>query len=852
MVLELEENKLRGLSQAEAEKRLETEGYNEISGSNKKSFFSILWNVLKEPMFLLLIACGVIYILLGDFKEALLLLFGIFVIIGISFYQENKTERTLEALRNLSSPRAVVIRAGEKLRIPGREVVRGDILILSEGDRIPADAVVLSCSNMKVDESLLTGESVSVRKAESQEIIKKSSPGGEDLPFLYAGTLIVSGSAIARVIGIGENTEMGKIGKSLQTLTPEKTQLQIEVRRLVKNFALYGILFCLAIVLIYGLTTQVWLEGFLTGLTLAIAILPEEFPVVLTIFLALGAWRMSKKKVLARRQHAIQALGSSTVLCVDKTGTLTINKMSLRKIYANRRITDLTQEKLDKNFFETIEIGVLASQKDPFDPMEKSLLDISKKNNIKNRYSETWKLIREYPLTKDLLATSEIWESEKGEHIAATKGAPEAIFELCRLPARKKQILLKEVEKMASQGLRVIGVAKAEVYNLNKENEVRDFKFEFKGLLGFEDPVRPGVKNAIEECHNAGIKIIMITGDYPITAKNIGKQIGLAEAEIITGQELDKMDDAELKKRILSINIFARVVPEQKLRIVNALKANGQIVVMTGDGVNDAPALKAANVGIAMGLRGTDVAREASGMVILDDDFSSIVEGVKTGRRIFDNIRKAMSYLLAVHFPIAGITLLAVLLNWSLIFLPAHIVFLELIIDPACSIVFEAEKEEKNIMKRKPRHPKEKIFNKQTWLIGIVQGLLAFVIIILVFQLSLYFKVNAAEARTIAFSTLILSNLALILSNLSWKESFITHPETKNKPLYYILFGALIFLILTIYVPFLNELFQFSPLDYKEIVLVLGAGFLALLSFELTEKIFLKKQIFSKATGNFN
>ena len=834
MVLELEPDKITGLTEKEAAKRIKLEGYNEITGSNKNSFFSLVFGILKEPMFLLLIACGLIYFFLGDLGEAMMLTFCVFVMIAINIYQENKTEKTLEALRDLSSPRAVVIRDSEKKRIAGREVVRGDILILSEGDRVPADAIILSCSNMKVDESLLTGESVPVRKAESRDLSKIGAPGGDDLPFIYSGTLVVGGTCIAEVIGTGMNTEMGKIGKSLQTLTTEKTGLQTEVNKIVKYFAIYGLLLCALVVIIYGISRHDWLQGLLTGITLAMSLLPEEFPVVLTIFLAIGAWRMSKKKVLVRRQHAIQALGSATVLCVDKTGTITMNQMTIKKIYSNGKLIDLSKKELDKNFYDIIETGVLASQKDPFDPMEKALKHLSKKIILSKK--DSWKMVKDFPLTKEVLATSEIWESGEGEFVVASKGAPESIFDLCHLSLKEKERLFKEVEKMASEGLRIIGVAKARIKKLNNKDKLDDFDFRFMGFIGFEDPLRPGVAAAIKECYQAGIKVMMITGDYPLTAKNIGLQIGLKKCDLMTGQELDKLTDDELKERISNVCIFARVVPEQKLRIVQALKANGEITVMTGDGVNDAPALKSANVGVAMGLRGTDVAREASGLVILDDDFSSIVEGVRMGRRIFDNIRKAMAYVFSIHFPIAGVTLLALVLGWPLILFPAHIVFLEMIIDPACSIVFESGKEDKDIMKRKPRKPKEKIFNRKTLLLSTLEGIFILIVVAVMFQLCLYMNKTEFEARTIAFSTLILSNLALIISNLSWRESTISINKLENKSLIYIMMGAIAFLLLTIYVPYLRGLFLFESLDLNEWGMILVAELATVIGFKIFKK----------------
>jgi Ca2+-transporting ATPase len=835
MILELRQDKIRGLTEKEAEKRIKLEGYNEVSGKKKNGFLSLVLEILKEPMFFLLIVCGIIYIFLGDIKEALMLLFFVFVIIGISIFQMNKTEKTLEALRDLSSPRAVVVRDGERKRIAGREVVRGDILILSEGDRVPADAVILSCSNMRVDESLLTGESVPVRKAASSELLKIGAPGGDDLPFVYSGTLVVSGACIAEVINIGMNSEMGKIGKTLQTLTTEKTSLQREVGNIVRYFSIWGLFLCTLVVLVYGFTIGGWLNGFLTGIALAMSLLPEEFPVVLTIFLALGAWRMSRKKVLARKQHAIQELGSATVLCVDKTGTLTMNKMSVRKIYANEKWIDLTHNKLDKSYLKIIETGILASQKDPFDPMEKALHNLGERFSFKESL-DSFKLVRDFPMTKKILATSEIWKDDEKKFVIATKGAPESIMDLCHLNFRERERLVKKVEQMASEGLRVIGVARAEARVINNHENVHDFRFKFVGFLGFEDPVRPDVASAIKECYSAGIKIIMITGDYPATAKNIASQIGMKNGEIISGPELDGLSDSDLRKRISNVCIFARVVPEQKLRIVNALKANGEIVVMTGDGVNDAPALKAANVGIAMGLRGTDVAREASGMVILDDDFSSIVGGVKMGRRIFDNIRKALGYVFAVHFPIAGITLIALIFRWPLVLLPAHIAFLQLIIDPACSVVFEAVKEEDSIMKRKPRNPEEKIFNRKTIFLSVVQGLIMLAMMIFVFRFALHSGRSEMVARTMAFSTLIISNLGLILSNLSWKESILSVRQFGNKALVYVLSGAIALLLITVYVPYFQDLFLFSALNFVEWGIIIVSGIILIFCFERIEK----------------
>ncbi len=619
---EFDINTISGLSEAEAAQRLKTESYNEIPSTKRRSVFAIAFEVIREPMFLLLITGGAIYLLLGDIREAVMLLSFVFVVMGITLYQERKTERALEALRDLSSPRALVIRDGEQKRIASREVVRGDIIVLSEGDRVPADALLVSCVNLSVDESLLTGESVPVRKASYNGTIEAVRPGGDDLPYVYSGTLTVKGFGIAEVKATGVNTEMGKIGKALQMIEPEETPLQKETGQLVRNLAIVGLSLCILVITVYGLTRSNWLNGILAGITLAMAMLPEEFPVVLTVFLALGAWRISQKRVLTRRVPAVETLGSTTILCVDKTGTITLNRMSVRKIFTRGEFYSLNiQDKhLPENFHEVIEFSILASQLSPFDPMEKALKELGTQalSNTEHLH-DNWTLVQEYPLSQNLLAMSHVWKSpDSKNYVIASKGSPEAIADICHLNDKQLQRLSKNINSMAEEGLRIIGVAKAEFKQTDLPGEQHDFKFEFLGLIGLADPVRPGVAYAIRECYAAGIRVVMITGDYPVTAQNIAAQIGLKQLDgVITGSEMDEMDDLDLQQRIKTVNIFARAVPEQKLRIVNALKANREVVAMTGDGVNDAAALKSAHIGIAMGRRGTDVAREASSMVLL-------------------------------------------------------------------------------------------------------------------------------------------------------------------------------------------------------------------------------------------
>ncbi len=837
IVDELDLAAIRGLSEKDASRRLDEEGYNELPSARERSVLAIALEVVREPMFLLLIAAGAIYLVLGDIREAVMLLGFVFVIMGITLYQERKTERALEALRDLSSPRALVIRDGHQRRIPGREVVREDFIILSEGDRVPADAVLLSCVNLSVDESLLTGESVPVRKSSCDGAAEMTRPGGDDLPFVYSGTLVVRGFGVGRVRATGMNTEIGKIGKALQAIEPEETLLQKETGRLVRNLAVIGLSLCVAVVVVYGLTRQDWLNGFLAGIVLAMAVLPEEFPVVLTVFLALGAWRISRQRVLTRRVPAVETLGSASVLCVDKTGTLTENLMSVKKIFAGGGFHDLSNSggPLPEDVHEIIEFSILASPMDPFDPMEKALTGLGRESLSDTEHlHDNWTLVQEYPLSQKLLTMSRVWKSPDSRHyVIAAKGAPEAVADICHLDETQIAALSERINDMAAEGLRIIGVAKADFTQKDLPGEQHDFTFQFLGLIGFADPVRAGVAESVRECYDAGMRVVMITGDYPVTARNVAAQIGLRQGEgIITGPELEKMHDSELRERIMNVNIFARVVPEQKLYIVNALKANGEVVAMTGDGVNDAAALKSAHIGIAMGGRGTDVAREASALVLLDDDFSSIVQAVKMGRRIFDNLKKAMAYIFAIHVPIAGMSLLPLLFQWPLVLLPVHIVFLELIIDPACSVVFEAEPAEERVMRRPPRDLREPLFDRQTILFSLLQGVSVLLIVVAVFAIAMHRGQGAEDARALSFTTLIIANLGLILTNRSWSRVILRTLRSPNTALWWVTGGAVFFLGTVLYVPFLRTLFHFDVLHPVDLVICLAGGIVSILWFE--------------------
>jgi len=822
----------KGLSSVEARARLLDEGPNEVPSANRRGLLAVARDVLGEPMVLLLLAAGTIYLVLGERRDAVVLLSSILVVLVITFVQSQRTERALERLRDLASPRARVIRDSEQQRIAGREVVRGDSLIVSEGDRVAADGTLLWQSNLTLDESLLTGESVPVSKRAAGDTVADTP--GEPAVNVFSGTLVVSGQGLAEVTATGAATEMGKIGKSLGTITTEKTPLQRETGRIVRRLGVVGLTVCALVVVFYARSRGDFLQGLLAGLAVAMSVLPEEFPVVLTVFLALGAWRISRKKVLTRRIPAIEALGAATVLCVDKTGTLTLNRMAVTRLAVGGATSDVSDaQTLPEELHEMVEFAVLASQKTPFDPMELAIRELGLRTLGRTEHlHDDWELLKEYPLSPALLAVSHAWKARnQDDFVIAAKGAPEAIADLCHLDPGELRSLFVQVETLASDGLRVLAVAKAIFHPATLPSQSHDFDFELLGLLGLEDPIRPSVPAAIQECRTAGVRVVMITGDYPVTAARIAREIGLPSGGSMTGAELEAIDDRSLAGRLGALSVFARVVPAQKLRLVNALKSAGEVVVMTGDGVNDAPALKAAHIGIAMGGRGTDVAREAAALVLLEDDFSSIVMAIGLGRRIFDNLKKAMTYLVAVHVPIAGMALFPVLLGWPLLLMPVQIVFLELIIDPASSIAFEAEPPEEDIMRRPPRSQKEPLLSRRALLFALLQGAGVLALVLAFYAGGLARGVPLGAVRGAAFAALIIGNLGLILANRS--RTIRGSLRRRNPALWWIIGSALLTLLLVLAVPGLRDLFRFSEVRAAEALLGIGAGAASLLWLEL-------------------
>ena len=802
-----------GLSSIEAQALLVKYGENSIDKAREKSLYSTVLELLKEPMLLLLIAAGAISLALAELVDGILLLFTIFIILGITIYQTQKTEKALKALSELTMPLAIVIRDGLEIRIPSKNIVPGDVVILREGDRISADAKLTVATSFHVDESLLTGESLPISKNIGDVV--------------FTGSLVVRGHGKAEVFATGPNTQLGKIGKSLTEIREEKTNLQKSVERIVRVVGIAALITVFAVFGIYGTTRGNWLEAGLAGISVAMALIPEEFPVILTIFMALGAWRMAKVKVVARRPAAIEALGGISVLCVDKTGTLTENRMKISEIHTDSIIWK-ENDSISGLLTEVIEIASMATPVSAFDPMDIAFQNLAK--ILPSRNFSSLKSKSEKPLSKDNLFYTHVWQdSNTSAEIHAIKGAPEQIAILCNFDTKRKINFLEKVSLEASRGFRTLAIAKS--------ND--GINFEYLGLALLSDPIRIGVPAAVSECSKAGIRTIMITGDHPSTAITIAKNIGLESQNCLTGSEIDELSDFELSEKISSCSVFARVTPHHKLRLVRLLQENGETVAMTGDGINDAPALKAANVGIAMGQRGTDVAREAASLIITDDNFTSIVEGIRRGRAIFSNIQKALIYVIAVHIPIFGMALIPVLNSeWPLVLLPALIAFQEVIIDPASSIVFEAEEPDKKSMERLPRGKSKSLVGSREVIIGVLQGFSVLLVTFLVYWISLLNYNSEELSRSLTYASLLLSNLFLVLSNRSQRLSIIASFKERNNPaiLPISLLAAGILLAL-LNIPFLAESFDLEQLNFQQYVIVILASFASVSWYEIYKKL---------------
>jgi Ca2+-transporting ATPase len=825
-----------GLSAEAAAARLRAEGPNLLPQERSHSLAARLARSIGEPMVLLLVGASALYGVLGDLGEALILASSVVMVVSISLIQETRTERALAALRELSSPRAQVLRGGVVRTLPASELVRGDVVRVAEGDRVPADALLREGTALAVDESLLTGESVSVHKLPDPALASLQRPGG-DTASLFAGTLVVSGRGVAEVIATGAHTELGKIGASLGDIRPEPTPLQREVRRVVWRVALAAVGLSLVLVVERGLAEGDWLRGALSGITLAMALLPEEFPIVMTVFLALGAVRISRERVLARRSSAIETLGAVQVLCVDKTGTLTENRMTIGRLRTDAAEVEVTREtvELPESVHELVEFGILACPRDPFDPMEQAFHEIGGRTLPATEHLHpSWQAVHEYPLTPELLAVTHVWRSpERHALVVATKGAPEAIFDLCHLLPAELAKWQDRAGAMAREGLRVLGVARGHGPVEAVPGQAHDLTFEIAGLVGLRDPLREGVVEALALCRDARIRVLMITGDHPDTARSVARAAGLEMDALLTGAELESLGEQELGERLLHTDVVARAVPADKLRIVRALSARGLVVGMTGDGVNDAPALKAAQIGIAMGARGTDVAREAAGLVLVDDDFGSIVHAVRLGRRIYDNLRRAFAYLVAVHFPITGLSLVPAFLGWPAVIGPIHVVFLELLIDPTCSVVFEMEPADAGVMRRPPRASDSRLLGARRLLWSAAQGTAAFGGALWCLWLARAAGATVPQLSALAFVSLVVGNLGLLLTTRDFAAPWWVTARRWNPAVPALLAGAAALLVLVLGSASLRALFDFAAPAPVDLARALAGGLLPVLCLDV-------------------
>lgn len=785
----------QGLSTKRAKQLLAEFGPNELERSQSRGLVAVAFATLREPLFGLLIAGCAIYIAIGDLAEGVFLLAGALAAIGLVIFQEVRSERALSALRDLAQPSARVIRDGVEQEIDARSLVPGDRLILGEGQRIPADAQLSEGVVVRIDESALTGESAPV--------IKGAGPPTESR-LVRAGTIVLSGAGPAIVEATGARTEFGAIGSSLANIREDITPLQKTARRLVGYLAVAALMFC---AIVFGL--YVWVRGdvlqaALASITAAISLLPEEFPVVLTVFLALGAWRLARHNVLVRRSAVVETLGAASLLCVDKTGTLTSNKMTLSRLWHEGQVSQPADPDLGAGARELLEVAALATVPGSDDPMDRSISAFATGAS----HSLAGDLVATWPIRPKRLAVIQLW-ARGDETSAAAKGAPETIIGLCRMGQAEARRLRSQAEALAAEGDRVLGVAAARLPQ-DFRGEPEAGVFEFCGFLAFSDPLREDVPEALQRGRSAGIGVVMITGDHPSTALQIARQAGIDTRNgVLTGDEMLKLDGPGLRERARNTRVYARITPDQKLRLVQTFRRMGHVVVMTGDGVNDGPALKAADVGVAMGQRGTDVARQSADIVLLDDSFASIVGGVRLGRRIFANLRKSLSYITAIHVPLAGLAVLPLLLGWPQFLYPMHVVLLELVIDPMCALVFEAEPSEKDSMRRPPRSPDEPLFGPRQIAMSALQGMLILCAVTLVYGWSLA-NGEDEQARGAAFLSLAIANVALAMASVYGGRGGAF--DRRRLSMWIVVLAALVMIVASFTIPFIADILQIAPL----------------------------------------
>lgn len=814
-----------GLTEEELRHSRDRFGYNQATSVKKSTWVQMLLDILKEPMLILLIAVSIIYLVVGNYGDALFMIGAIIAVSGISFYQDNRSKKALEALEKLNEPLSIVIRNGKVLQIPTHEIAVGDLCVIEEGKMINADGVIVHSNDFSVNESSLTGESYSVYKSVDTADNK-----------VYSGTLVVSGLAVFKVEQIGSQTQLGKIGQSIHAIKEEASPLQVQISNFVKWMAVIGIAVFL---LVWGFSyyqSRDLIQSLLAGLTLAMSILPEEIPVAFTTFMALGAWKLMKEGIIIKRSSVVETLGSTTVICTDKTGTITENSMRITALYDYKTDHIYESNQLDQPELKTlVAYAMWSSEPVPFDPMEKSLHKVYEQTHS-NDERNVFKLVHEYPLEGKPPMMTHVFEDATGKRIIAAKGAPEALLEVSQLSEQEKQKLLAYIEQFGKQGYRVLGVGRSNFSGTDFPSKQTELQFEFLGFTVFYDPPKQDIQNVFKRIYDAGIKVKVITGDNADTTNAIAQQAGIInEAPAVNGADLVKLSTEELKELARKTSLFTRMFPEAKLAMVNAMKQDGEVVAMLGDGVNDAPALKAAHIGVAMGNRGTEIAKAAALMVITNDDLGKLITAIAAGRRIYANIKKAIQYIISIHIPIILTVSLPVLLSWVYphIFTPVHVIFLELIMGPTCSIVYESEPMENNTMLQKPRKMTETFLNWRELSISIFQGLAITAGVIFIYHFAVHSGKTETATRAMVFTTLIFANVFLCLVNRSFIYSMFESMNNRNMLFPLIISITLSLLAIILYVPAVAEFFKVSSPSFEELSMSILVAMIAVLWFEV-------------------
>lgn len=816
---------LKGLSDSDVAASAKKYGYNRIDTASKNTWLELLFDILKEPMLVLLVAISVIYLIIGDYGEALFMFLAIVGVSAISLYQDTRSKKALEALEKLNEPLSKVIRNARVIEIPTNEIVVGDLCITEEGKMINADGKIVHSNDFSVNEASLTGESLSVFKSSEIEDSK-----------VYSGTLAVSGLAVFEVEKIGTETQLGKIGRSIQGIEEERSPLQIQITKFVKWMAVAGIIVFLMVWIFSYIQTDNIFESLLVGLTMAMSVLPEEIPVAFTTFMALGAWKLMREGIIVKRSSIVETLGSTTVICTDKTGTITENTMHLKHLYDHQsdKIYD------EKDFGDTalstlIDYAMWSSEPVPFDPMEKTLHKVYEQTQ-KSDARKDYRMFHEYPLEGKPPMMTHLLENEEKHRIVAAKGAPEAILDVSTLSESEKDHVRELVKSFGQQGFRVLGVAKSSFEGGDFPGKQQQFRFDFLGLVVFYDPPKKGIQGVFQHIYDAGIKVKVITGDNTDTTRSIAAQAGIINtAEGVEGKEVMGYSEEKLLQEVEEKVLFTRMFPDAKLAVVNALKKKGEVVAMLGDGVNDGPALKAAHIGVAMGSKGTEIAKAAAALVITNDDLDRLITGIASGRRIYANIKKAIQYIISIHIPIILTVSLPLFLGWVFphIFTPVHVIFLELVMGPTCSIVYENEPMEKNAMLQKPRRMADTFLNRKELSISIVQGLLITAGVLFAYQWVVQNDGSEEKTRAMVFTTLILANILLSLTNRSFYYSLFESFKNRN-----ILFAAvsglaLVLLFAILYVEPLANFFNLTGLNAGEFGVAVSIASVSVLWFEV-------------------